>query len=150
MPTYLGQRYPIEWEGRPPHMLLQDLPVWARWLKLYGGLLKTIYYDCFLGGPYLTPEQQKDRMMIMWAANTSKRADAIAETDDEVWIIEVSDYPGMRAIGQMFTYQALWLEDPKINKLERLVMVCSRLDSDIGAAAGKMGIQCYVVPPEAA
>lgn len=131
-------------------MLLQDLPVWARWLKLYGGLLQTIYYDCFLGGPFLTPDQKKDRMWQMWAANTAKRADAIAETEDEVWIIEVSDYPGMRAVGQMFTYQALWLEDPQIDKLERLVLVCSRLDADIAAAAGKMGIQCYIVPPEAA
>ena len=131
-------------------MLLQDLPVWARWLKIYRGFIQSLYYDCFLGGPFLTPEQQKDRMQVMWAANTAKRADAIAETENEVWIIEVSDYPGMRSVGQLITYQTLWLEDPKIQKLERLLLVCARIDVDIGAAAGKIGIQCHVVPPEAA
>ena len=150
MPTFLGQKYAIDWLGRPPHMLLQDLPVWQRWLEIYGEFVQSLYYDCFLGGPFLTPDQEKDPMYRMWAANTAKRADAIAETEDEIWIIEVSAYPGMRAVGQLFTYQALWLEDPLIPKIERLLLVCERLDNDIGAAAGKMGIQCYVVPAEAA
>lgn len=131
-------------------MLKADLPVWDRWLKKYGQLLQWVYYDCFLGGPFLTPDQEADPMMKMWAANTAKRADAMGETENEIWIIEVSDYPGMRAIGQLLTYQTLWLEDPKINKIERLCLVCGRLDTDIGAAAGKVGIQCYIVPPEAA
>jgi hypothetical protein len=128
-------------------MLMTDIPVWWRFLDRYGNLFSSLYYDCFLGGPYLTPLEEEDAMKRMWRATTSKRADAISETETEVWIIEVSDYPGMRAIGQMFTYQTLWLEDPKIPKLERLVLVCGRLDSDIAAAAGKMGILVYLCPP---
>lgn len=131
-------------------MLVPDVPVWWRWLEKYGHFLQALYYDAFLGGPFLTPDQWKDPMQRMWAANTAKRADAIAETETEVWIIEVTAYPGMRAIGQMFTYQTLWLEDPLIEKIERLVLVCERLDTDIGASAAKMGIQCYVMPPPAA
>lgn len=131
-------------------MLAPDIPVWYRWLKQNGHLIQNLFYDCFLGGPFLTPNQEKDPMWIMWASNTAKRTDAIAETEKEVWIIEVSAYPGMRAIGQLITYQALWLEDPKIEKIERLLLIAERLDTDISAGAGKMGIQCHVMPAPSA
>lgn len=126
-------------------MLEPDIPVWYRFLERYGDFFLSLYYDSLLGGPYLSPEEEKDPMKRMWRANTAKRADAIAETEKEVWLIEVSDYPGMRAVGQLHTYQALWLEDPKIMKLERMVLVCGRLDTDIGAACGKFGFQIYIV-----
>jgi len=126
-------------------MLEPDIPVWYRFLDIWGRFFEALYYDSFLGGPSLTPEEEKDPFKRMWRANTSKRADAIAETRDEVWLIEVSDYPGMRALGQLHTYQTLWIEDPKIMKPEKLVLVCSRLDTDIGAACGKFGIQIYIV-----
>ena len=145
MPTTLGHKFSTDWRGDPPHMLAPDIPVWYRFLDTYKFEILNLYYDCFLGGPYLTPEEEKDPIKRSWRAITSKRADAIAETEKEVWIIEVSDYPGMRAVGQLFTYQTLWLEDPKIEKLERLLLVCSRIDTDIGAACGKMGVLVYVV-----
>jgi len=126
-------------------MLSPDIPVWYRFLESYGGVFEALYYDSYLGGPVLTAEDEKNPMKRMWRANTSKRPDAIVETRDEVWLIEVSDYPGMRAIGQLHTYQALWLEDPKIAKIEKMILVCARLDTDIGSACGKFGFQVYIV-----
>ena len=145
MPTNLGRPFSIDWRGRPPHMLLPDVPVWYRFLTKMRGAFLNLYYDSFLGGPTLTPQEETDAMKRMWRANTAKRTDAIVETEDEVWIIEVASYPGMRAVGQLYTYQALWMEDPKIMKPERKVLVCERLDEDIGAACGKFGFQVYIV-----
>ena len=145
MPTRLGPTYRIDWRGRVPHMLDPDIPVWYRFLTSYGTEIKKLYYDCLLGGPFLTPEQERDPFWKMWMFNTSKRADAIAETRDETWIIEVASYPGLRAVGQLQVYQTLWLEDPKIAKIERLLLVCERIDQDLGAACGKFGIQVYIV-----
>lgn len=126
-------------------MLAPDIPVWYRFLEKWSGLFLNLYYDSYLGGPFLSEAEKKDPMKRMWHALTAKRADAIAETENEVWLIEVSDYPGMRAVGQLHTYQALWLEDPMIMKIEQRVLVCSRLDTDIGAACGKFGFQVYIV-----
>lgn len=145
MPTTLGNAYNIDWRGRPPHMLDVDVPVWYRFLDVYGGIMQSLYYDCMLGGPYLTLEQEHDPFQKMWRFNTSKRADAIAEVSTEVWIIEVASYPGLRAVGQLQVYQALWMEDPKIIKPERLVLVAERIDNDLGAACGRFGIQVYLV-----
>ena len=145
MPTLLGRRYEIDWRGNPPHMLPPDVPVWYRFLEKYGEYCKALYYDCLLGGPFLTPDQEKDPFQTMWRFNTSKRADAIAELSTEVWIIEVASYPGLRAVGQLQVYQTLWIEDPKIAKPERLALVAERIDNDLGAACGRFGIQVYLV-----
>ena len=145
MPTTLGKAYPVDWRGKPPHMLKTDIPVWWRFLEQEGGGFLNLYYDCLLGGPFLSPEDEKDNMKRMWRANLSKRADAIAETPDEVWIIEVASDPGLRSVGQIQVYLSLWMEDPKIAKPEKLVLVCERLDPDLGAAAARFGILIFVV-----
>lgn len=145
MPTDLGRKFSIDWRGNPPHMLMPDIPVWYRFLKKYGPYFKALYYDCLLGVPFLTPEQEKDPFQTMWRFNTSKRADAIAETETETWLIEVADYPGLRAAGQLFVYQTLWLEDPAIDKPVVMVLVSERLDNDLGTACAKAGIQIYLV-----
>lgn len=145
MPTTLGQRYNIDWRGNPPHMLAPDVPVWFRFLDKYGSYFQSLYYDCLLGGPFLTPDQEKDPFQKMWRFNLSKRSDAIVEASTEVWIVEVANYPGLRAVGQLQVYQTLWIEDPKILKPERLVLVAERIDADLGAACGKFGIQVYLV-----
>jgi len=99
-----------------------------------------------LGGPVLSPDQEDDSYWKMWRANTSKRADVIAELENEIWIIEVSARPGLRAVGQLMVYLALWLEDPKIIKLEVPVLVIEELDTDLIASAAKYGIRSYVMP----
>jgi len=149
MPTDLGRRYEIDWRGDPPHMLATDVPIWYRFLEVYGNDFQNLYYDCLLGGPFFTREELEDPMKKMWRANVSKRADAIAELPDGVWIIEVAKGPGLRAIGQLLTYRGLWLEDPKINKLEKMVLVCEVIDQDLIAAAAQVGILTYVMPPPA-
>ena len=145
MPTTLGRSYSVDWRGRPPHMLDPDVPVWYRFLDTYGAYFQALYYDSLLGGPFLTPAQEQNPFQRMWRANTAKRTDAIAELSTEIWIIEVASYPGLRAVGQLQVYQSLWIEDPQIMKPERLVLVADRIDNDLGAACGRVGIQIYLV-----
>jgi len=127
-------------------MLPQDVPIWYRFLEKWGPLFLSLYYDCFVGGPYYTEKQLEDPMARMWRANTSKRIDALAETEDEIWIIEVAKSPGLRSLGQVQTYRALWLEDPKIAKIEKAVIVCQEVDQDLVSAAAMYGVLTYVMP----
>jgi hypothetical protein len=145
MPTTLGQPFALDWRGDPPHMLKPDVPVWYRFLEKYGHLFEKLYYDCLLGGPTLSPEQEKDPFWKMHRMTLSKRADAIAELKDRVWIIEVTAVPGLRAIGQLMTYRALWIEDTAIAKPEDLVLVAEASDQDMLSAATLYGIQIYIV-----
>lgn len=130
-------------------MLDSDVPVWYRFLEKWGRYFDTLWYDVLLGGPTLTPEQENDTYWQMWRQNVSKRADALAELDDELWIIEVATRPGLRAVGQLLVYQSLWIEDPKIIKPEILVLVCQEVDTDLIASATRLGIRVYVEPAPA-
>lgn len=126
-------------------MLPPDIPVWYRFLNKWGHEIERLWYDCLLGGPFLSPEEELDPIKKSWRYVNSKRPDAIAETKNEVWIIEVSANPGLRAMGQVIAYQSLWQEDSKIEKIDRMVLVVETLDTDLGAAVGKMGGLIYVV-----
>lgn len=145
MPTDLGRPFSLDWRGNPPHMLKQDVPVWYRFLEKWGSDFINVYYDCLLGGPLLTPEEKKDPLAVSWRTINAKRADAIADLENEVWIIEVAPDPGVRIIGQLQTYRALWLRDPKINKIERMVLVSESHNMDLFDAAGMLGILIYLV-----
>lgn len=145
MPTILGIEYKPDWRGRPPHMLDPDVPVWWRFLEKYNKLFQRIFYDSLLGGPFLSPEQAADPYWIMWRANTSKRTDAIAELEEEVWIIEVTSNATMRAVGQLIVYKTLWLRDQPIKKPFSLVLVCEFMDNDVVDGASSLGIQTYKV-----
>lgn len=147
MPTDLGRPYALDWRGHPPHMLRQDVPVWYGFLEMWGSGFINLYYDCLLGGPAMSPEQLKDPLSKMWRALNSKRADAIAELDKEIWIIEVAPDPGLRIIGQLQAYRALWLRDPKIMKVERMVLVSSSHNPDLFDAASMYGILIYLIDP---
>ena len=145
MPTTLKRPFSLDWRGDPPHMLPPDIPVWWRFFDTWKHEIKRLWYDCLLGGPFLTEEEEKDPLKKSWRYVNSKRPDAIVETEEEVWIIEVAANPGLRAIGQLIAYQNLWQEDPKIEKIDRAVLVVETLDTDLGAAAARMGALIFVV-----
>ena len=131
-------------------MLAEDVPVWYRFLEVWGHLFKRLYYDVCVGGVTLSEERKKDSMWRMWRKTTAKRIDALAELQGEVWIIEVAARPGLRALGQVQVYRSLWIEDPAIAKPEKMVIVCQTLDSDLGAAAAQNGVLLFVMPDKTA
>ena len=145
MPTDLGRPYSLDWRGDPPHMLKVDVPIWYRFLEKYGSPFLKLYYDCLLGGPFMTPEELKDPYKRDWRILNSKRADAMAELENEVWIIEVAREPGLRALGQVQVYRALWLRDPKIMKIERPILVADTINKDLLDAAGMYGVLTFIV-----
>ena len=55
-------------------------------------------------------------MVKMCYATTAKRIDAIVQFENEIWLIELAQPPGLRAIGQLATYITLYAEDPKFPK----------------------------------
>jgi hypothetical protein len=126
-------------------MLREDIPVWYRFLDAHSHLLINLYYDCLLGGPALSIAEEKDPLKVMWRANTSKRADAIAETAKKTFIIEVSYDPKQQALGQLLNYETLWLLDPKISKPVELILVCNRFDPELALSWKQHNISLYVV-----
>lgn len=145
MPTKTGRPYATSWLGSPPHMLHEDIPIWHKFLRKYGDFYPNIYYDVAVGGPFLSPEELKDPLKKMWQYNNSKRIDALIKLPNEVMIIEVTAQPGLRSIGQLLTYVALWQEDDPWGLIERPYLVCEAMDTDLLSAAAKFGITTFIV-----
>jgi len=143
MPTTLGRSYQLDWRGKPPHMLDVDMPVWYSFLDSWGFQFKSLYYDVTLGGPDFSPEQLLDPFVKLQAYLASKRADAIAELENELWILEVTGDCRLRSIGQLQVYRALWIRDPVISKPEKCVVVCETISPDILDAASMYGIMVF-------
>jgi len=126
-------------------MLPRDVPVWYRFLEKYGDPFIRLYYDVLLGGPFLTEEEKKDPLKRDWRYLLSKRMDVLAELSREIWIIEVVHVCGMRSLGQVQTYHALWLQDPKIDKPPVKILVAETIDEDLLSSAGLQGISVFIV-----
>lgn len=124
-------------------MLAPDIPVWYDFLEKWGSQFISLYYDCLLGGPDFSPEEMKNPFKKMQRYLASKRADAIAELKDEVWIIEVTFDAGLRSLGQLQTYRTLWIRDPKIAKPEKCVLVCGLISPDFLDTASMYGIHVF-------
>ncbi len=79
-----------------------------------------------------------------WKA-VAKRIDALGELENEVWIIEVASHPGLRAMGQLMVYNALWYKDPKIDKPAKPVLVANMIDEDLREALRINGVSVRLV-----
>lgn len=134
MPTELGKPYSPTWRGRPPHMLRPDFPVWGRFLDKYAHSIDVIYYDVRVGNAGMATGDVDEKMAKMYRAVTAKRIDALVEYETELWLVEVAAGPGLRSLGQLATYLALYAQDPKISKPTLAYLVCDSLDPDIRAA----------------
>jgi hypothetical protein len=126
-------------------MLKPDIPIWYRFLAIYSGPFIKLYYDCALGGPTLLWKAGQDPMQRMWRQLLVKRADAIAELENEVWIIEVSADPGLRSVGQLISYGHLWKRDPKIDKPVKLVLVSGTIEEDLADVVSSYGGLIFIV-----
>ena len=131
MPTELGNPFETTWRGTPEQMLTSDVPLWHKFLDHFSTKFLKFYYNVRVGGPDVSKIEGDEAIKRMWYLNTAKRLDAIGETANTLWIIEVASSPYLRAVGQMLSYQFLWEKDPKIKKPIKSVLICPYLDSDL-------------------
>lgn len=145
VPTVLGRSYEPSWRGKPLQMLETDHPLWNRFLDQYGKIFEKFYYNVLVGEAAVEFKAEPTLIQKIERASLSKKIDAIGETKNEVWIIEVASHPGLRAIGQIMSYRALWFENPKIMKIEHFVLVTDQIDRDLITAAASYGIETIIV-----
>jgi hypothetical protein len=145
MPTTLGQAFAPTWAGTPPGMSEIDTQLWHRWRT--EGLKKAlqVYFNVRMGFDDPMPKELSKKDIEFWYIYVAKRADAIAEYDDHIKIIELRDDANANAIGRLMMYKMLWDKDPKINKPVKLLIVTNRDDVDTQSLAHLQGIEIEVV-----
>lgn len=137
----LGRTYDPDWKGIPPHMLPADLPVWNSFRDAYAKNFLHFYFDVALSVREPPPQAITPSLVSLWKKTWGKRIDVVAESDTEVWIIEVTVNAFLRSIGQLLTYYQLWKVNPPINKPFYPYIICTTIDEDVAYTAEQYGIK---------
>lgn len=132
--------------GRFPHMSPGDRAVWAQALTTGQLGFDRYEYDVALGGCGANDVEDDHELKPMWAQLCKKRIDVVGWRDDQPTIIEVKPYAGFSAFGQVLGYGWLWQAEARSLEPASLLVVCSRLDPDLGAFFCHHGVSVLVVP----
>jgi len=128
-----------------PHMKPGEVELWDKFLERMPWTARRIAYDVRLGEGATLPEETPDWVKRMaWAVST-KRVDAIVETPDALYIVEVKERASLSAIGQLLGYLVLYVKQFRPASMMRLALVCRHLAPDMGPILAEYGIETYIV-----
>ena len=145
MPVFLGGVFNKSWSGAPPGMAPQDNPIWQNFRARFAEDIQRVYYNVRIGGGSVAPDVKNPEDILMWLQISMLRIDAVVETKNETWIIEVKPNAGRTAFGAVQIYLTLWNADPKINQPATPVIVTDTITAQLRAICELSGIKVIVV-----
>jgi len=138
IPFELGHSY--------PHMAKHDARLWEMFIRRYTGYFSEAAYDVGLGGTETADPTATEAERLMWRWNTSKRVDALARNDQEVWLCEVRPGAGLAAIGAVLGYTYLSELDKWSDRPIVMTIVTNHTDQDIRSVCEAFEIQLLEFP----
>lgn len=122
-----------------PGLIPVETDLWRRWLKEHEGEFEAFEYNVHVGeGINIAPNRNlglspelSEKMRLMFQQATQKKIDVVGHRRDAVWIIEVEERPGTRALGQILTYRTLLTKQRDIRGALELALICRRLGADM-------------------
>ena len=132
---------------RPPfaHFKPHEVEIMAAFLNQR--LLDGVYrFDVRLFTEVIEPAPEAEpEMYFAWHMLRAKRIDAVCETVDAIWLLEVKDVLRPSAIGELLTYRALY--DRQFHPLKplRLGVVAGEDDELVRPACEEQGIRVWVL-----
>lgn len=143
MPPRLGQLYPVDFAGKPPHMIGRDLGIWSQWRTRLPHPYQGFYFDVALGTPPPADPALRAEVNRAWEFLLAKRIDAVGVLPNAYHIIEIRRGADQSAIGALDMYCFLWRNDPPDDRPCVPVLVTDHLDSDPRSLASSKGIVTY-------
>ena len=140
-----GQKYSIYWDGKPPHMLDNDIPTWRKWMQLYHTNYDYMLYDVKLTTIDIGDMDIEKPAFKMWMANVSKRIDVVAVKGNNIDIIEVTNRAFLRAVGQAICYREIWKSVSTLPGNLTSCILCEQVDVDILLTCGINNIKVITV-----
>lgn len=145
MPTIAGEAFAPGFRGRVPGMSSEDLRIYERWLPGVQGEVLALYFDVGLGAGKDAGPGRTERERYFWLLETQKRADCIAVTARETWLVEFRARAQPNALGRLLVYDDLYAADPLNGLPVVLWIVTDLLDGDTSRAAERRGVRYRVV-----
>lgn len=128
-----------------PHMMMQEVITWKRFLKRYGNNFAKYRYDVHVGKGVGRIPGFNETLQDMAVRITQKRIDVVAARGAETYIIEIKDRASMAAIGQLITYRELYEQRYGRGRITGLIIVAETVDPDIKGVIERFKIKLFVV-----
>lgn len=128
-----------------PHMSPKEEELWDRYLAWSPHRFLKLTYDLHLGDHAPIDPGWPEWLVRLVKATSMLRVDVIGETADAVYIFEVKDRAGMNALGQLMTYERLYIEEYHPTKPVKKVAICESIRSDMAVLLPEWGIEVIVV-----
>lgn len=123
-----------------PGMLPREILIFKNWLKLHEGEYDRFDYNVRIGAGVDPGPTWPDSVRKQAIANSQLRIDSVAWKGTTPTIIEVKDRAGASAIGQLVTYEAVWIKDNPGTPAPVLLMVTNRIQHNMLPVLAKAGI----------
>lgn len=140
-----GRRFPPEWRGRYPHMREVEMPLWNRFLDLYGREFLGFEYDVRVGPASGAAAGFDAQTRAVFEDLTRMRIDAVGYRVGEIWLLEVMPYAGPSALGKLLGYAELFFRDRRPTERIRLGIVTDRFTPAMGEVFRAEEVQAWIV-----
>ncbi len=124
-----------------PHLMPTEIPIWEQWLKTYEQEYNRFDYDVRVGESITPPPTVDANICAMAVSLAKKRIDVVGWKNDQPTIIEIKDYVGLTALGQMFSYPLLYQWEFPETKPPELLLIATRFLPDT-----KTILDFYTIP----
>ena len=145
VPPRSAQRFPPSWRGRYAHMRDVEVPLWNRFLDLYGVGFEAFEYDVRVGPPSGAAAGFDAQTQAVFADLSRLRIDAVGYRPGEVWLLEVMPYAGPSAVGKLVGYGVLFAQDRQPAERVRLGLVTDRFTPAMAEVFRAEEVQVWVV-----
>jgi len=137
---------PANFRGQYPHMSKRDGQVWEAFLRIHADRFDAFAYDVALGGIVHDLPGFTDADRLGYQYNTALKIDAVGQTPEEFWIIEVRPEATVSAIGSALVYAMIAERDEVFDGPLVPTVLCNSMQVDCQWAAQQLGIQVIQVP----
>lgn len=132
--------------SRYPHLLKADSQLWDEFLLSKALVVSYYDYDVAVGnGRDPGPEYEKN-IRQMGLDLSRRRIDAVGTAKDAIYIIEITQQAGLKALGQLHAYPVLYKQtfSPSLRLVP--ILVARRFSTDAKSAFDNAGIKYYLLP----
>ena len=106
-------------------------------------------YDVKVGLGRLPQEELEEKYKKDWRDLTRKRIDAVAWSENNVFLIELKPRAGLSSIGQIIGYSELWVDLHNNDRRVRPVVIAHLTDPDTMRVAEASGVEIVILEPAA-
>lgn len=131
-----------------PHMMMEDIGVWSRYLTSPVVPIEGVWYDVHVGAGMRVPAAASDMDKRMAAGISRKRIDVVCRCEGGLWVVEVKPFANMLALGQVINYTMLFRRDYAPLEGVMAVIVCDQFDEDVFESAELTGVTIIANLPE--